>query len=159
MSKAAEFLGCCAGGRQLFHLTWPTLTSYLCMATHPVVFGRPLSHACAVRNVEALLAVSSCRVIIEEEGFWDVYRESTRDMPTRGNLVPDACLAALLNQHGVVTIYTHDRDFREILFPGRAGSRDMRIGTGILPAAFLSATLLRHTISGSPKARTDPPHR
>ena len=32
--------------------------------------------------------------------------------PLRGNLVPDAHVAAILFQHGVGTLYTHDRDFR-----------------------------------------------
>ena len=58
----------------------------------------------------------SCRVIAEEEGFWDVYREVTKDVPTKGNLVPDAHLVALLSQHGVVKLYTHDRDFRKFSF-------------------------------------------
>ena len=31
----------------------------------------------------------------------------------RGNLVPDAHLVALMRQHGVRTIWTHDRDFRK----------------------------------------------
>ena len=115
-AKAADFLGRCAGGREVFYLTWPTLMGYLRMATHPAIFDRPLSPADAVRNVEALLAAPSCRVLTEEEGFWDVYREVTKDVPTRGNLVPDAHLAALLSQHGVVTIYTHDRDFRKFSF-------------------------------------------
>ena len=34
----------------------------------------------------------------------------------RGNLVPDAHLAALLIQNGVTTVWTHDRDFQK--FPG-----------------------------------------
>jgi predicted nucleic acid-binding protein len=40
----------------------------------------------------------------------------TKNVPTRGNLVPDAHLAALLSQHGVVTLCTHDRDFRKFSF-------------------------------------------
>jgi predicted nucleic acid-binding protein len=55
-------------------------------------------------------------VINEEERFWDHYREVTQAVPARGNLVPDAHLATLLSQHGVVTIYTHDRDFRKFDF-------------------------------------------
>jgi predicted nucleic acid-binding protein len=70
----------------------------------------------AARNIEALLAVPHCRVLSEEEGFWDRYRELTRDVPTRGNLVPDAHLATILSLHGVVTLYTHDRDFRKFEF-------------------------------------------
>jgi predicted nucleic acid-binding protein len=34
----------------------------------------------------------------------------------RGNLVPDAHLAALLKQHGVRTLYTRDGDFRKFPF-------------------------------------------
>lgn len=114
--KAAGFIGRCASSREAFYLAWPTLMGYLRMATHPAIFDHPLSHAEAAQNVDALLAAPSCRVIAEEEGFWDIYREVTKDVPTRGNLVPDAHLAALLSQHGVKTIYTHDRDFRKFSF-------------------------------------------
>jgi hypothetical protein len=40
----------------------------------------------------------------------------TKNVPTRGNLVPEAQLAALPSQHGVVTLYTHDRNFRKFSF-------------------------------------------
>jgi predicted nucleic acid-binding protein len=59
---------------------------------------------------------SRVRVFAEEDGFWDIYREVTKDVSTRGYLLPDAHLAALLSQHGVVTLYTHDRDFRKFSF-------------------------------------------
>lgn len=48
--------------------------------------------------------------------FWAVYQQVTGDVPTRGNLMPDAHLAAVLHQSGVGTLYTHDRDFRKFLF-------------------------------------------
>jgi len=47
----------------------------------------------------------------EEEGFLDVYRAVTGSFPVRGNLVPNAHLASILHQHGVLKIYTGDRDF------------------------------------------------
>jgi predicted nucleic acid-binding protein len=34
----------------------------------------------------------------------------------RGNLVPDAHLAAILKQHGVRTLFTRDTDFRKFPF-------------------------------------------
>jgi uncharacterized protein len=114
--RAAAFLRQCASGREVFCLAWVSLMSYLRMATHPAIFSRPLTHEDAARNVEALLAVPHCRVLSEEEGFWIRYREVTQNVPARGNLVPDAHLAALLSQHGVVTVYTHDRDFRRFEF-------------------------------------------
>jgi toxin-antitoxin system PIN domain toxin len=114
--RAAAFLRQCVSNREVFCLAWVSLMSYLRMATHPAIFTRPLAHEEAARNVEALLAVPHCRVLSEENGFWDHYRALTRHLPTRGNLVPDAHLAALLSQHGVVTVYTHDRDFRRFEF-------------------------------------------
>jgi predicted nucleic acid-binding protein len=55
-------------------------------------------------------------MLAEDEGFLDVYREVTGGFPVRGNLVPDAHLAALLKQHGVRTLFTRDSDFRKFAF-------------------------------------------
>ena len=57
-----------------------------------------------------------CRAIGEEDGFRDAHRKVTAEVPTRGNLMPDAQLASILLGHGVTTIYTHDRDFRKFPF-------------------------------------------
>lgn len=114
--KATEFLARCAAAREVFCLAWVTLMSYLRMSTHPAIFERPLTHDEALRNVGALLNLPHCRVIGEEDSFWDTYRKVTTDIPTRGNLVPDAQLASILLGHGVTTIYTRDRDFRKFPF-------------------------------------------
>ncbi|HEV2088906.1 MAG TPA: PIN domain-containing protein, partial [Cryptosporangiaceae bacterium] len=53
------------------------------------------------------------RMAGEAEGFWDVYRLVSDPVLPRGSLVPDAHLVALMRQHGVATIWTHDRDFRK----------------------------------------------
>jgi toxin-antitoxin system PIN domain toxin len=114
--RAAAFLRRCAADGEVFCLAWLTVTSYLRMATHPSIFARPLTPADAARNVEALMSLPHCRVIGELDGFWDVYRQVSADVPTRGNLVPDAHLAAVLRQHGIARLYTHDRDFRKFAF-------------------------------------------
>lgn len=116
-AKAVAFVEQCAGAGEVFCLAWLTLMSYLRIATHPSNFERPLTHDEAAANIDALLALPHCRPIGEsEETFWRAYREITNDVPTRGNLVPDAQLAAVLRDHGVVTLYTHDRDFRKFDF-------------------------------------------
>lgn len=114
--KAAEFLAKCASDREVFCLAWMTVMGYLRIATHPAIFERPLAHEEARRNIDALLNLPHCRMIGEEDRFWDTYRKTTLDVPTRGNLVPDAHLASILVCHGVTTIYTHDRDFRKFSF-------------------------------------------
>ena len=47
----------------------------------------------------------------EREGFLEAYQQVTADLAVRGNLVPDAHLAAILLRHGVRTLYSRDRDF------------------------------------------------
>jgi hypothetical protein len=113
---ARSFLQSAAAGGDLFCLGWPTVMSYLRIATHPGIFSAPLTPAEALRNVDALVALPRVRLLAEEHGFLDVYREVTGAFPVRGNLVPDAHLAALLRQHGVRTLYTRDADFRKFPF-------------------------------------------
>jgi uncharacterized protein len=114
--RAGSFIESCIARREAFSLAWPTLMSYLRIATHPAVFAHPLSPDEAMANIETLLQLPQARFLAEDEGFWEVYRATTGEVPTRGNLVPDAHLAALLRFHGVRTLYTHDRDFLKFPF-------------------------------------------
>jgi toxin-antitoxin system PIN domain toxin len=113
---ALRFLEGCASRGEVFCLGWPTVMDYLRIATHPAVFARPLSHSEAVSNIAALITLPHVRVLAEEEGYWDIYQQVTRSVPIRGNLVPDAHIAALLRQHGVPSLYTCDRDFLKFDF-------------------------------------------
>jgi hypothetical protein len=115
-ARAIEFLAECAAGPEVVCVAWPTVMSYLRLATHPSIFAHPLSPDEAMGNIEALLRLPHVRALGEEEGFWTVYREVAGSTPTRGSLVPDAHLAALLRQHGVTTLYTNDKDFRRFDF-------------------------------------------
>jgi toxin-antitoxin system PIN domain toxin len=111
--EARRFVESCAAGPEIFCLTWPTLMSYLRIATHPRIFSAPLSPGEAIRNVTALTGLPHVRTLSELDGFLDAYSHVTDGIPVRGNLVPDAHIAAILLQHGVRTLYTSDRDFRK----------------------------------------------
>lgn len=87
--------------------------SYLRIATHSRIFSAPLSPDEALANIGALLALPHVRAVSELDGFLDAYRFVAGKTPVRGNLVPDAHLAAILFQHGVRTLYSNDRDFRK----------------------------------------------
>ena len=113
---ARSFLKQAAAGGDLFCLGWPTVMSYLRIATHPGIFASPLPPAEALRNVDALVGLPHVRLLAEQDGFLEIYRDVTGTFPVRGNLVPDAHLAALLKQHGVRTLYTRDGDFRKFSF-------------------------------------------
>ena len=114
--KAKAFLNGCIRQTGAFYLAWPTLMGYLRMATHPAIFRSPLSPEQAMANVETLVRLPHVRLLTEEEGFWEAYCDVAADVPTRGNLVPDTHLAALLHLHGIRVLYTHDRDFLKFPF-------------------------------------------
>ncbi len=114
--KAAKFLHDVAAGTEVFCIAWLTAMSYLRMATHPSIFAQPMSPVEAAANMQGLLNVPHCRALGEDAGFWAVYQQVTHGLAVRGNLVPDAHLAAVLRQHGVVKLYTHDKDFRRFDF-------------------------------------------
>ena len=114
--RARSFIESCITQKEVFAVAWPTVMSYLRIATHPAVFDQPLSPDEAVANIETLLSLAYARFLSEDEGFWGAYRAITSEVPTRGNLVPDAHVAALLRSHGVKTLYTHDRDFLKFPF-------------------------------------------
>lgn len=114
--RAKAFLGQCVSQREVFCLAWPTIMSYLRIVTHRAIFAEPLPPEEAIGNVDALLRLPHVRLLFEDEGFWEVYAEVARGLPVRGKLVPDAHLAALMRQHGVKVLYTHDGDFRKFGF-------------------------------------------
>ena len=114
--KAVEFLEQASTEGDLFCLGWPTVMSYLRLSTHPGIFRTPLAPAQALGNIDALVEQPRVRLLAEEPGFLDAYRTVTEGVIVRGNLVPDAHLAALLRHHGVRTLYTRDADFRKFPF-------------------------------------------
>lgn len=108
---ARTFLDACAARGELLVITWPTLMSYLRIATHPRIFATPLTPGEAVGNIRALQAVPHVRVVSEQDDFLDAYEHVCGDVTVRGNLVPDAHVLGILFQHGVGTLYSSDRDF------------------------------------------------
>jgi toxin-antitoxin system PIN domain toxin len=111
--SARDFLESCAASPEVLCVTWPTIMAYLRIATHPSIFAAPLTPEEALANLNALLALPQTRVVSEQDGFMDAYLHVTASTTVRGNLVPDAHVAAILFQNGVRTLYSNDRDFRK----------------------------------------------
>jgi toxin-antitoxin system PIN domain toxin len=114
--QAIDFLGDCMSEPDPLYLCWPTVFAYLRIATHPSIFASPLSPDEAIRNIESLRLASHVRFISEGEDFWSCYEQSCEGLNARGNLVPDAHIAALLREQGVQRIYSRDRDFLKFPF-------------------------------------------
>ncbi len=102
-----------ANGTEIVYLFWPVVMGYLRIATHPAIFESPLAPDDAFANIEALVSRPNVRTPGEDDGFWQLFRAAGEDVTARGNLVPDAHVATLMQQCGVRTIVSHDRDFRK----------------------------------------------
>jgi uncharacterized protein len=112
-ARARRFVDSCAAGPETLYLTWSTVMSYLRIATHSRIFSAPLTPDEAFGNIAALIGLPHVRTVAELDNFLDAYKHVAGDTPVRGNLVPDAHIAAILYQHGVRTLYSSDRDFRK----------------------------------------------
>lgn len=100
-------------GPGLVYLLWPVALGYLRIVTHPKLLDAPLAPNIAARNIAQFTAQPHVRQVGEADGFWPVYRRVADAVNPRGNLVPDAHLVALMHQHGISTMWSHDRDFRK----------------------------------------------
>ena len=99
--------------------------------TNPSIFSNPLSPEEALENVESLLIQPRVRVLSEDDEFLVMYREVTSSFPVRGNLVPDAHLAALLLHRAQIEIVAMNADQAEL---ARAAWR--KYGKGNHPAGL-----------------------
>ena len=90
--------------------------AYQRMATHPGIFIAPLTPVEAWDNIRSILGLQRVQVIGEEPSFADDYESVAGAFPIRGNLVPDAHLAVILQEHGVKRLYSTDTDFRKFGF-------------------------------------------
>lgn len=87
-----------------------TLSGFLRVVTHPRVFvdPTPLEHALAF--VEVLRAAPNHVAIEPGPRHWSVFTRLCRAADVRGNIVPDAYLAAMAVERGAV-MCTADRGF------------------------------------------------
>jgi hypothetical protein len=86
------------------------LSGFLRIVTHPRVFDPPSPLEDALRFVERLKRLRNYVEIRPGPRHWDIFVDLCRRANSRGNLAPDAYLAALAIESGSEWITT-DRDF------------------------------------------------
>jgi toxin-antitoxin system PIN domain toxin len=100
-----------------WHTSWPILNEFLRVATHSRVWKRPWSAGAAWKFVEAILASPGFSVLIPTPRHAMVLGQILRETPNlQGNIFHDVHTAALMREHQVRTIYTHDADFKRFPF-------------------------------------------
>ena len=91
------------------------LSGFLRIATNPKIFKQPMALPTALEFVAGLRDQPNGVVIQPGRRHWDIFVDLCRRVNARGNLVPDAYLAALAIESGSEWITT-DRDYAR--FPG-----------------------------------------
>lgn len=113
--RARSWLDTALAGPDAVAFPWTVTLAFLRLATHPVVFGRPLSLVDAVETVRNWLTRPAAILLEPSARHLDVLAGLLADVGTAGNLVTDAHLAALAVEHHAVLV-SFDADFGR--FPG-----------------------------------------
>jgi uncharacterized protein len=108
--RASDWLSIQLNGARRVGLPWQSLTSFMRVASHPRAFERPLSSADAWARVTDWLSVDVAWTPQPGERHASILGDLVVRHEVRGNVIPDAHLAALAIEHGL-TIYSADSDF------------------------------------------------
>jgi toxin-antitoxin system PIN domain toxin len=101
--------------RETFGISELVLSGVVGVVTHPRIFDPPSPLEAALAFVEGVRSQPACVSIVPGPRHWDLFTDLCRRSKARGNLVPDAYLAALAIESGSEWITT-DRDYSR--FPG-----------------------------------------
>lgn len=100
----------CIGSDEAFAVSDHVLAGFLRVVTHPRIFHPPTPLAAAIAFVDVYRSEPNAVSIVPGERHWGILLRVLRESDARGNLVPDAWLAALAIEHGC-DLVTADRDF------------------------------------------------
>src|SRR6476620_8350415 len=114
-TRYARWLEDVATGDAAFGLADLVLSRFIRIVTHPRIFTPPTPLADALAFVEGLRTRPNCVPVAPGTRHWELFTAACRRAGARGNLVPDAYLAALAIESGCEWITT-DRGFAR--FPG-----------------------------------------
>ena len=91
------------------------LSGFVRVATHPRVFDPPAGTKQALEFADAVRAQPTAVIVAPADRHWAIFERLCTTAGARGNIVPDAYLAALAIETGAELVTT-DRDFSR--FPG-----------------------------------------
>jgi uncharacterized protein len=97
-------------GSRRVGIPWSSVGAFLRIATHPRAFPRPLTAATAWELVHDWLSAPVAWVPQPGPEHSRILGHLVIEHDVRGNLVPDAMLAALAIEHGL-TLHSTDTDF------------------------------------------------
>ncbi|HEX6962031.1 MAG TPA: type II toxin-antitoxin system VapC family toxin [Lacipirellula sp.] len=102
-------------GDEAYGVSDLVLSAFLRIVTNPRIHNQPMELLAAIAFAESIRNQPTCVVIQPGPRHWGLFTDLCRRVSARGNLVPDAYLAALAIESGSEWITT-DRDYAR--FPG-----------------------------------------
>ncbi len=91
-------------------LPWPSLLAFVRLVSNPRIFQRPLPASEAWTQVEEWLACRNVWVPEPTERHGEILSALLQSVGNRSNLIPDAHLAALAMEYGLI-LCSSDADF------------------------------------------------
>ena len=113
--KYRAWLEAILGADSAYGVSDLVLSGFLRVVTHPRVFREPTPLENALSFVHEVRDRPNAVGIVPGPRHWEIFTRLCRECGVRGNLVPDAWLAALAVESGCEWVTT-DRDFAR--FPG-----------------------------------------
>jgi uncharacterized protein len=102
-------------GNEAFGMVDQALSGFIRVVTHPRIFRTPTPPEIALEFCEHLRSAPNRVEVVPGERHWRIFAGLCREAGVRGNLIPDAWVAALAIESGSEWITT-DRDYAR--FPG-----------------------------------------
>lgn len=109
-AKYLHWLEQLINSNETFGISELVLSGVVRIVTHPRIFNPPSSLEDALEYVNTIRSQPNCVVIAPGKYHWNIFDQLCREANVKGNLIPDACHAALALEAGCEWITT-DRDF------------------------------------------------
>ena len=113
--ECADWLRGLLAGQEPYGVSDLVLSGFLRIVTNPKVFKQPTPMDTGLAFAQLLRTQPNCVPVEPGPRHWDIFTGLCRTAAVKGNLVPDAYLAALAIESGSEWVTT-DRDFSR--FPG-----------------------------------------
>jgi toxin-antitoxin system PIN domain toxin len=109
-ARYASWLNDQVSAQSAYGVSTSVLSGFVRVVTHPRIFSEPATMDAALDFCHTLLDHPNAVTLTPGPRHWSIFDGLCRQAHARGNLVPDAFLAALAIEHGAELITT-DRDF------------------------------------------------
>ncbi len=110
-----QWLETVINGDEAYGMSDLVLSGFLRVVTHPKVFNPPSDLASALTFAQEVRGQPNCVFVQPGARHWQIFSSLCQQAGAKGNLIPDAYLAALAIESGSEWVTT-DRDFSR--FPG-----------------------------------------